>query len=134
MTETEKAYIAGLFDGEGSVTCIQRKTKRNDRGGKIYIQWDIRCEMSMTDRYIMEWVYEKLGFGSLKERKAHKSWLGKKTQWRWRCGFRDAYSFAKIVWPHVQVKLHKIEQIIDHYSPEDQSHKGENVVNLEDYR
>ena len=33
MTETEKAYIAGLFDGEGCVTCKQRKTKRNEMKG-----------------------------------------------------------------------------------------------------
>ena len=28
LTETDKAYIAGLFDGEGSVSYYQRKIKR----------------------------------------------------------------------------------------------------------
>ena len=133
MTETERAYIAGLFDGEGSVSYYQKKIKRKNEK-RAYNFWIIRCEVSMTDKYVIEWIHEKLGCGSLNERKAHKSWLGKKTQWRWCCSYRDAYSFAKIVWPHAQVKLHKIEQIIDHYTPEDQSHKGKNVVNLEDYR
>ena len=133
MTETERAYIAGLFDGEGSVSYYQRKEKRKGKK-KAYNFWLIRIELSMTDQHVVEWMHETLGFGTVIKRLPTKSWVGKKTQWRWRCGFRDAYSFAKIVWPHVQVKLHKIEQIIDHYSPEDQSHKGENVVNLEDYR
>jgi hypothetical protein len=57
--------------------------------------------------------------GSFNKRKAHKSWLGKKNQWRWRCSHRDALQFAKLIWPHVQVKLHKIEQILDHYTVDD---------------
>ena len=128
MTETERAYIAGLFDGEGSVDYAQRWEKRTKGKYKV---WRIHCEISMTHQYIIEWVHETLGIGTVRPKKVKE---GLKPQWRWRCGFRDAYSFAKIVWPHVQVKLHKIEQIIDHYTPEDQSHKGKNVVNLEDYR
>ena len=128
MTETERAYIAGLFDGEGSVDYAQRWEKRTKGKYKV---WRIHCEISMTHQYIIEWVHETLGFGTVRPKKVKE---GLKPQWRWRCGFRDAYSFAKIVWPHVQVKLHKIEQIIDHYSPEDQSHKGKNVINLQDYR
>ena len=48
MTVSEIAYIAGLFDGEGCVTCKKKPTKRPDRGGKVYNQWYIRCEISMT--------------------------------------------------------------------------------------
>jgi len=134
MTETERAYIAGLFDGEGSVDYAQRWEKRTKGKYKV---WRIHCEISMTDEPVIRWLHEVLGVGTVRVIDKTKAPSGKphyKKQWRWRCSFRDAYSFAKIVWPHVQVKLHKIEQIIDHYTPEDQSHKGENVVNLEDYR
>ena len=37
--------------------------------------------------------------------------------------------FAKLMWPYVQVKLHKLEQIIDHYEPYDKN-LSENVVDL----
>ena len=30
------AYIAGLFDGEGCVTCKKKPTKRKDRKNKVY--------------------------------------------------------------------------------------------------
>ena len=63
------AYIAGLFDGEGCVTCKQKKTKRKDRGGKIYNQWYIRCEIAMTDKHVIEWIHETLGFGWCAEKK-----------------------------------------------------------------
>ena len=128
MTETERAYIAGLFDGEGSVDYAQRWENKTKGRYKV---WRISCEISMTHQSVLEWVHEVLEFGTVRPKKVPE---GKKPQWRWRCTYRDAYAFAKLVWPHVQVKLHKIEQIIDHYMPEDQSHKGKNVVNLEDYR
>ena len=130
MNINDAAYIAGLFDGEGCVTCKQKKTKRADRGGKIYNQWYIRCEISMTDKAVIDWLHETLGFGWSAEKKYNNKPKYKK-QWRWCCGYRDALTFAKLIWPFAQVKLHKLEQIIDHYNPE-MGHK--NVVSLEDYR
>tara|TARA_R100000750_G_scaffold5997_1_gene4677 strand:- start:2046 stop:2438 length:393 start_codon:yes stop_codon:yes gene_type:complete len=130
VNQNDIAYIAGLFDGEGSVSYYQRKEKQKNKK-KAYNYWVIRCEMSMTDQYVMEWFYKTLDVGTLTKRLPTKSWVGRKMQWRWRCGYRDAYSFAKIIWPHTQVKLHKIEQIIDHYNPEYDTAK---VVSLEDYR
>ena len=133
LTVAEIAYIAGLFDGEGCVTCKQRPTKRHDRKGKIYNQWYIRCEMNMTDKAIIEWVHETLGFGWSREKKYSKRPKHYKRQWRWSCGYRDALKFAKLLWPYAQIKLHKLEQIIDHYEPRAQE-LGDNVVDLETER
>ena len=133
MNENDTAYIAGLFDGEGSVSYYQRKEKRKGKK-KAYNYWMIRCELSMTDQYVVEWMHKTLGFGTLTKRLSTKSWKGKKTQWRWRCGYRDALTFAKLLWPHVQVKLHKIEQILDHYDVEAIRYDTNKVISLEDYR
>tara|TARA_R100000501_G_C2562727_1_gene72714 strand:- start:121 stop:534 length:414 start_codon:yes stop_codon:yes gene_type:complete len=129
MNATDAAYIAGLFDGEGCITCKKRKTKRKDRGGKVYNQWYIRCEMSMTDKEVIEWVHETLGFGWCKEKIIYNKPTHYKRQWRWSCGYRDALTFAKLIWPYTQVKLHKIEQIIYHYEP-DMQDLDENIVDL----
>ena len=86
----------------------------------------------MTDEPVLRWVHEKLGVGTVRKRnrspsvKAH--W---KDRWVYSVRFRQAYQVAKILWPFAQVKLHKLEQIIDHYEPEYGDH---NVVSLEDYR
>ena len=132
MEISEIAYIAGLFDGEGCVTCKQKKTKRADRGGKVYNQWYIRCELAMTDELVVKWLHETLGFGWCKEKKYRNKPKYKK-QWRWCCGYRDALKFAKLMWPYAQVKLHKLEQIIDHYEPRAQE-LGDNIVDLETER
>ena len=130
VNTNDLAYMAGLFDGEGSVSYYQRKEKRKGKK-KAYNFWIIRCEMSMTDEYVMKWFHETLGFGSLRKRLPIKSWKGKKIQWRWGCSHREALIFAKLLWPYTQVKLHKLEQIMDHYDP---GYNTENVVAMEDYR
>ena len=129
ITIAEVAYMAGLFDGEGHVEYKKRLVKQKKGKNKAYKTWSIRCEMSMTDREVMEWFHQTLNFGTLNKREAKKSWTGKKPQWRWRCSYRDALKFAKLMWPHAQVKLHKLEQIIDHYEPDIQE-MGDNVVDL----
>ena len=126
------AYIAGLFDGEGCVTCKQKKTKRKDRGGKIYNQWYIRCEIAMTDKHIIEWIHQTLGFGWCAEKKYNTRPKHYKKQWRWCCGYQDALVFAKIIWPYVQVKVHAIEKIIDHYDAIKPDRK--NVIDLNTYK
>ena len=123
---TNIAYIAGLFDGEGSVDYKQRWEKR---GKKKYKVWRIIMDIAMTDEPVIRWVHEVLGVGSVMERPPRKPHY--KKQWRWRCSFREALSVAKLLWPYAQVRMHKIEQIIDHYEPE---HKEPNVVSLEAYR
>ena len=117
------SYIAGLFDGKGSIYYKQviekRKTKKPTK------VWKIRMEMSMPDKNVMELVHETLGCGTLRETKV----VGKKKQWRWQCSHRDALYVCKLLWPHTTVKLHKIEQIIDHYEPDIQE-LGDNIVDL----
>ena len=127
---TDFAYLAGLIDADGCVTYKQYMKKR-DPDKKAYPTWEIRIEISMTDKPVIQWVHETLKVGTFSKKPPGKGQLGKKMQYRWRCGHRDAYQVAKLMWPFAQVKLHKLEQIIDHYEPE---HSGSNVVSLETYR
>ena len=137
MNVSDAAYIAGLFDGEGSLQYKQaweRKKKHTGKGYRKAYAWRINMEIAMTDEPVIRWVHEVLGVGSVIKRsvKGTTKAGGKyKTQWRWRCTFRDAYYVCRLIWPYAQVKLHKIEQVIDHYNPKIMDGK---VVNLEQYR
>ena len=134
---TDISYLAGLFDGEGCVQYKQRietKKKHKGPGTRKTKVWRISLEMSMTDKGVMRWVHELVRCGTLKLNVKNKSPSAKphyKDQWRWRCSHRDAYQVAKLIWPFAQVKLHNLEQIIDHYEPE---YPDANVVSLENYR
>ena len=119
ISDTDIAFIAGLFDGEGCITYKQymRKRKHNK---KAYPTWSIRMEMAMTDESVLRWVHEVLGVGTVvrKPRKGlRKDGTKYLMQYKWRCTFRDAYKICRLIWPWSKTKLHKVEQIIDHYDP-----------------
>jgi hypothetical protein len=135
LTTNELAYIAGLFDGEG---CIQYKqvmdTKRKNKP-KRYKVWRITMEISMVDETLIRWVHEKLDVGTVLINIKNKSPSSKphwKTQWRWRCGYRQAYKVCKMLWPYIQLKLPQVEKIIDHYEPE--FLMNDKVVSLHQYK
>ena len=127
MNDSDAAYLAGLFDGEGSVYFKKMNQVKHKRPGKpVHKVWVIRIEIAMTDKAVLEWVWETTGVGAFGPRKVKK---GYKPQWRWRAAHRDALKVCKWLWPYAQTKLHKIEQVIDHYEPNLQ-HIGDNIVHL----
>ena len=119
----DTAYIAGLFDGEGSLTYAKYKEKKKSG---TYDCRRISMEISMTDKNVIELVHETLMCGTVRPKKVP---TGMKPQWRWRCTFRDCLQVCKKLWPYAIVKLHKIEQVIDHYEPNLQD-LDDNVIDL----
>ena len=114
---TQLAYMAGLFDGEGSVDYAKRFHKRKNKPRAYWYQC-ITCEMAMTDKPVMVWFHKNIGLGVLRILIKSKQAGGKphhKDQWRWRCAHRDAYKFAKLIIPYARVKRKKLQQIINHY-------------------
>ena len=136
--ETEVAYIAGLFDGEGSIHYKrgpEKKKKHKGKGYRISNSMRLSMEITMTDQSVLLWVHEVLGVGTLtkKPRKGlRKDGTKYLMQYRWRCTFRDAYYVCLLLWPHAHTKLEKIQQVIDHYS--DKKIMNNKVVNLQQYR
>ena len=131
IREADISYIAGLFDGEGSIEFTKRKEKK--RNG-TYKCRRISMEISMTDESVLLWVLEVLGCGTLtkKPRKGlRKDGTKYLMQYRWRCTFRDAYYVCCLLFPYAHTKLPKIQQVIDHYGTKLMNDK---VVNLDDYR
>ena len=132
IRESDIAYIAGLFDGEGSIDFKKRKEKK--RAG-TYDCWRISMEISMTDESVLRWVHEVLGCGTVikKPRKGlRKDGTKYLMQWKWRCTFRDAYYVCRLLWPYSHTKLSKIQKVIDHYG--DGKVMNGNVVDLEAYK
>ena len=137
ITNEQAAYIAGLFDGEGSIYFAKRpekKKKHKGPGFRYSNSQRISMEITMTDQSVLKWVHEVLGVGTLnkKPRKGlRKDGTKFLMQYKWRCTFRDAFYVCCILWPHAHTKLPKIQQIIDHYSGKLMNDK---VVSLEDYK
>ena len=139
IPDTDKAYIAGLFDGEGSIYFAKRpekKKKHNGEGYRTSISQRISMEITMTDESVIRWVHEIVGCGTVvkKPRKGlRKDGTKYLMQYKWRCTFRDAYYVCCMIWPWAHTKLPKITKILEHYSDSDKIMNGK-VVSLEEYK
>ena len=137
ITSEQAAYIAGLFDGEGSIYFAKRpekKKKHKGPGFRYSNSQRISMEITMTDQSVLKWVHEVLGVGTLnkKPRKGlRKDGTKFLMQYKWRCTFRDAFYVCCVLWPHAHTKLPKIQQILDHYQGKLMNDK---VVSLDEYK
>ena len=145
IPECDRAYIAGLFDGEGSIHFkrgIEKKKKHNGKGYRISNSLRLSMEITMTDKSVLTWVHEVLGVVTLtdKPRKCkRKDGTQYLKQYRWRCTFRDAYFVCCLIWPWAHTKLPKITKVIQHYDPGtcgtyDRPKMNGKVVDLQTYK
>ena len=137
ISNEQAAYIAGLFDGEGSIYFAKRPEKKKKHKGPGYrtsISQRISMEITMTDKSVLKWVHEVLGVGTLnkKPRKGlRKDGTKFLMQYKWRCTFRDAFYVCCVLWPHAHTKLPKIQQILDHYQGKLMNDK---IISLDEYK
>jgi len=136
VSELDKAYIAGLFDGEGSIHFKRGLEKKKKHKGKPGYRTTncmrINMEIAMTDRSVLIWLHEVLGVGTLTPKKVNGVRVDGTPylkQWRWRCTFRDAYYVCLLIWPFAHTKLPKIKKILEHYYTLAEN----NVVDIRDY-
>ena len=138
IEDVDKAYIAGLFDGEGSIHIkrgVEKKKKHKGKPGyRLSNSMRISMEITMTDRSVLIWVHEVLGVGTLTPKKVkgnRSDGTPYLKQYRWRRTFRDAYHVCCLLWPFAHTKLPKIQQVIEHYTTK--AFK-DNVISLEEYK
>ena len=134
MRDTDLAYIAGIFDGEGCVSYKQYNRQRK-HNKKPYPTWQIRLEISMTDRSILVWINETLEWAPLvlKDIKRNMPLVGKSN------GVGVVATVMRIfvccaLFPYAHVKLEGIQKIIDHYASRKFKIMNNKVVSLNEYR
>jgi hypothetical protein len=102
MNETTKAYMAGIFDGEGSVFIRTR--------GKDGIPDSIVMTITNSDPRIMKWLKEN--FGGLINRSIHKGRVGRLPCWVWTVNSRLAVSILREILPYLIIKRDQTEVAI----------------------
>ena len=102
-------YLAGLFDADGCASSYVQRNKKSNKTVQVH-----SCEISMTNKEVVFWLKDFLGFGNIHYR-AKVGGMGKKPQWRYRASHRLALKFANKILPHSIVKRKKLQEIIDHY-------------------
>ena len=115
MTATERAYVAGIVDGEGSIEYVQRQVIRHDRPGKpVHKVWNIRLEVPQVDGRLIDYLMETTAEGTrdMKRFPGNDKW---QDQHRWRVAHRGVYRVLKQIDKYLIVKGEKAKLVIDHY-------------------
>ena len=115
MTPTERSYVAGIIDGEGSIEYVQRDRIRHDRPGKpVHKVWNIRLEVPQVDGRLIDYLMTTTdeGVRDMKHYPKNETW---QDQHRWRVGYRGVYRVLKQVHEYLIVKKEKSEMVINHY-------------------
>jgi hypothetical protein len=100
LSDVDRAYAAGLIDGEG---CI-RITSRGLHGGTTFRQgqYTLMVELTNTDHGMIQWLQQRFG-GSVSYGKANPS-RNAKEKWHWRVAANKALSCLDAVWPYIRTK------------------------------
>ena len=95
MTSTERAYVAGIIDGEG---CIEFKwadrTRKDRKGHPTYRTLICRMEVPQVDKRLIDWLMEisKEGTRDIKRYPNNPTW---NDQHRWRVGYHAVLPSAQ---------------------------------------
>jgi len=112
LTETERAYFAGLFDGEGYVSIrtqqgsAEQAIERAIKSGFGACQFGLVIGVTMTDKPSIDLLHEKLGGGAVIDSKTanHPRW---NKAWHWRALGDTAIAVLKQLYPFLRVKKKK---------------------------
>ena len=102
-------YLAGLFDADGCASSYVQRRKKSNKTVQVH-----SCEIAMTNKEVIHWVKDFLGFGNIFYKKKVGG-MGKKPQWRYRASHRLALKFANKILPHSIVKKKMLQDIVNHY-------------------
>lgn len=107
LTDTEAAYIAGFFDGEGMVTISMQRTK-GSRGMRVNPAYTMSIRVSQSSLPVIRWMVDKCG-GSITEKRikgpGRRHWiLAKKSN--------SARIFLEKILPYLIVKREQAEYAI----------------------
>jgi hypothetical protein len=101
MTELELAYLAGFFDGEGSVGIYNTSNRRRATRG-----FQMKVTVSQTDPLILNEIKEHFG-GTLLVCRDKAATV--RTCWQWTASSLIAAAFLRAVLPHLRQKREQAE-------------------------
>ena len=107
MTETEKSYIAGIIDGEGSIMLIKYHSN----------EFPSPCvSIASTTMELLEWVKKTVGAGVIIHKKNYKPEIHKEC-YSYVLKFDAAINLMKDIYPYliIKVKKKRAKLIIDKY-------------------
>jgi hypothetical protein len=109
LTETEKAYLAGIVDGEGAVTIVELRSR-----GPGYEHYIGSLEITNTNMRLVEWVKSRIGH--LLERiviDRRRVVKGQKPVYRLCFRNQRAEEVLRVIYPYLVIKARQAELVFE---------------------
>jgi hypothetical protein len=97
------AYVAGIVDGEGSISIINHRRKATHKH-----TWELVMAVSNTQLWLIEFLHSQ--FGGWMDSRTHYG--NRKKSWRWTMCANKASEFLELVLPYLQLKRQNAELAI----------------------
>lgn len=108
LTDIEKAYLAGIFDGEGCVGYYKRIGSRNKYS---YVSMVL---ITQSDFRLMLWLESKIGFGNVTTRAGKKHF-----EYHWQVNKKSAVvEFLEAIAPYLILKGEQARVLLNHLAKE----------------
>jgi hypothetical protein len=107
MTPEEKAYLAGIIDGEGSIMLLRFHHNQSHSP----------CvSIASTSNELLEWVKSKPGIGTIKSKKNYKP-DRHENSYTYTAGYDDAINLLHLIQPYLVITSKKVraEMILNEY-------------------
>lgn len=121
LSETEKAYLAGLFDGEGTIGYYLKK-----KIGYHIVQ----VAIYNTDPRIMNWIKERIHFGSITTNKRTKY-----IHWGWMISSKSqAVEFLGLIRSYLIIKADQVDLLLSFLNAEQKTRGSGNgkILSIDD--
>jgi hypothetical protein len=116
LTKTQAAYIAGIIDGEGSITICRRTNPAGVHGMKRGCYHRLLLTTNMTHKKTIVWLRAATGLGSVYPAR-NASQKNHKPSWKWDVWSREALQVLKAVKPYLITKTRQADAAIAFQTP-----------------
>lgn len=124
MKETDKAYIAGLLDGEAYIGIKRNTTLRN---GRINPGYQERIQVRMVDEQVIKFLAEILG-GSYHKQKP--SAVNGRPLYCFHASDKMAVNILRTILPYLRVKRTVAEAVLKLRDLKDNPHKESTIIEM----
>lgn len=102
LSDIDKAYIAGLVDGEGSIM-ITKQMPTSRVSGNVTPQYMFRVSVSNTHKGVLDWLHSKCG-GELTDNGYIGGKGGHRLVYEWRIKGQSAIDFIQDIRDFLRIK------------------------------
>jgi len=106
LTEPQKAWLAGIIDGEGSIFIMKQRRKDRDRD----INYILRVAVQSTDKYMIPRIHALVGGPLITEQYERRE--NQHNTLKWQLNGKNAIKFLRAIHPYLIVKQDQADEAI----------------------